>query len=415
LESLKDNLKYSTEYIKTFIKWIVISSFLGLVGGSLGSLFHIAIEKVTHIRENNTYLIFLLPLGAVLITMIYRFFRAKGHIDTNRILEAARDGKKVPLIMVPLIFISTIITHLLGGSAGREGAALQLGGSLGYNIGKLLRLNDKDINIIVLAGMSSVFSALFGTPLTAAIFSMEVVNVGVLSYWGMLPCIISAIVAYSVSLLFGLTPVKFSFVTTEALSINVFFKIIILSLVIAIASIAFIKSIEYTKFYLKKLVKNPYLRAFSGGLLLLILTLLVGTYDYNGAGMNVVERAMMGESNTFAFLLKIIFTAITIASGFKGGEIVPSFFIGSTLGCVMGGLLGIDAGFAAAIGFVAFFCGVVNCPIASIILSVEVFGAEGLLLFSLAVGVSYLMSGRYGLYKSQRIVYSKLDNSIIDE
>ncbi len=415
MESLKDNLKYSTEYIKTFIKWIVISSFLGLVGGSLGSLFHIAIEKVTHIREHNTYLIFLLPLGAVLITLIYRFFRSKGHIDTNRILEAARDGKKVPLVMMPLIFISTIITHLLGGSAGREGAALQLGGSLGYNIGKLLRLNDKDINIIVLAGMSSVFSALFGTPLTAAIFSMEVVNVGVLSYWGMLPCIISAIVAYSVSLLFGLTPVKFFFVTTEALSINVFFKIIILSLVIAIASIAFIKSIEYTKFYLKKLVKNPYLRAFSGGLLLIILTLLVGTYDYNGAGMNVVERAMMGESNTFAFLLKIIFTAITIASGFKGGEIVPSFFIGSTLGCVMGGLLGIDAGFAAAIGFVAFFCGVVNCPIASIILSVEVFGAEGLLLFSLAVGVSYLMSGRYGLYKSQKIVYSKLDNSIIDE
>ncbi len=415
MEKVKDNLLNTLEYIKAFVKWIVISSLLGVVGGSLGSLFHIAIEEVTNYRENNSYLIFLLPVGAVLITLIYRFFRSKGHIDTNRILEAARDGKKVPLIMVPLIFVSTVITHLLGGSAGREGAALQLGGSLGYNIGKLLRLNDKDINIIVLAGMSSVFSALFGTPLTAAIFSMEVVNVGVLSYWGMLPCIVSAIVAYSVSLLFGLEPVKFLFVNSEAISFDVFFKIIILSLIIAIASIVFIKSIEYAEKYLKKLVKNPYLRAFSGGLLLIILTILVRTYDYNGAGMNIVERAIRGESENFAFLIKIIFTAITIASGFKGGEIVPSFFIGSTLGCVLGGLLGIDPGFAAAIGFVAFFCGVVNCPIASIILSVEVFGAEGLLLFSLAVGVSYLMSGRFGLYKSQRIVYSKLNNSIMDE
>ena len=140
----------------------------------------------------------------------------------------------------------------------------------------------------------------------------------------------------------------------------------------------------------------------------MILTIASGTFDYNGAGMNIVERALSGDARKYDFIMKIIFTAITIAAGFKGGEIVPTFFIGATFGCVMGPVLGIESGFSAAIGMTSVFCGVVNCPIASIILSIEMFGTSGLALFAIACAVSYMMSGHSGLYKSQSILYSKL-------
>ncbi|MBQ7039772.1 MAG: chloride channel protein, partial [Clostridia bacterium] len=308
----------------------------------------------------------------------------------------------------------TAITHLLGGSAGREGAAIQLGGSLGYNLGKLFHLNEKDMHIIVMSGMSCVFSALFGTPLTAAVFSLEVASVGIFHYAGLLPCIISSVVAYQISLAFGLAPVKFSNVLFEAVSLQGVIKVMVLSLLLALVSILFCTAIRKSEHYMKKFIKNPYIRAISGAVIIVILTALVGNQDYNGAGMGVIERAIGGSARPEAFLLIIIFTAITISAGFKGGEIVPTFFIGSTFGCVAGALLGLDAGFGAALGFVSLFCCVVNCPLASLVLSVEVFGAEGILYFAMAVAICYLMSGNGGLYGSQKIIYSKTDDELIE-
>ncbi|MBQ9757911.1 MAG: chloride channel protein [Clostridia bacterium] len=410
----KNILKTPFGYIKTFFKWLVISSLLGLLGGLVGSVFHKSIDFVTELREANPWIIYLLPLGGLVISFIYWVCRKKGHIDTNRVLEATTSDEKVPIVMAPLIFVSTAITHLLGGSAGREGAALQLGGSIGYNIGKLLRLNKTDIHIIVMAGMSSVFSALFGTPITAAIFSLEVVSVGIFHYAGLLPCIISAFVAYKTALLFGISPTHFDFVNLQTPTIEIMVKAIVLAMLCAVVSIAFCVAIKMCEKFAKRFCPNVFLRAFLGGGIIVILTVLVGTYDYNGAGMGVIERALGGEARVEAFLLKIVFTTITIAAGFKGGEIVPTFFIGSTFGCLAGGLLGLDPGFGAVIGFVALFCGVVNCPIASVILSVEAFGAESLLVFAAVCAVSFMMSGYFGLYKSQRIVYSKLTEEYID-
>lgn len=408
---VKTNLKYAVTYVKVLLKWLLVSSILGLFGGVIGSFFHMSIEAVTHLRHENTWLVFLLPLGGVLIALIYGFFKSKGHIDTNRVLDAVKDRGKVPFVMMPLIFLSTAITHLLGGSAGREGAAIQLGGSLGYNFGRLLKLNEQDTKIIIVAGISSTFSALFGTPITATVFSLEVAAVGIFHYAGFLPCIVASLVAYQVSLVFGIEPVNFSNVVIENLAVSGALKIVLLSVLCAIVGIAFCVSIHKCEHYMTKWIKNSYLRAIFGAVLIILLTLLVRSYDYNGAGMDVIERAISGEARYEAFLMKIIFTAITIAAGFKGGEIVPTFFIGSTFGCVAGSLLGLDPGFAAAIGFVSLFCCVVNCPLASLVLSVEVFGGEGILYFALAVAVSYLMSGRSSLYKSQRIVFSKTDNT----
>lgn len=403
------------KYLKSFVKWIVIAVIVGLVGGSVGSIFHIAIDYATEIRMKSPWVIYLLPVGGILIAAFYHLARKKGHIDTNRVLEAVRKDEKVPLVMAPLIFVSTVITHLLGGSAGREGAALQLGGSIGYNVGKVFRFKNSDMHIIVMAGMSAVFAALFGTPMTAAFFSIEVVSVGIMHYAAIVPCVISAVLASQTALLAGLHPVRFDLVAIPSVSAPELLRIIILALLCAAVSIAFCWMLEKVEHYMNKFISGKFSRAFAGGMMIVFLTVLVGTYDYNGAGMDIISRAILGEARWEAFAIKILFTAITIGAGFKGGEIVPAFFIGSTFGCVIGTVMGIDPGFAAAIGFVSLFCGAVNCPVASLLLSIEVFGAEGLIFFAIACGISYMMSGKFGLYKSQELIYSKILDEVIGE
>lgn len=414
MEKTVENLKIIRNYVTSFVKWILLSLVVGGFGGVIGSIFHIAIDRVTEYRMENPWIINLLPLGGILIAFFYRMFHSKGKIDTNRVIESVREGEKIPLVMVPLIFVSTIITHALGGSAGREGAALQLGGGTGYNLGRILGLNKSDMKIMVMSGMSAVFSALFGTPLTAAIFSLEVTNVGILHYAGILPCVMASVVAAEIAKLFGLHGVHFQGIEFGAVAWDVALKVIILALICAAVSILFCYAIEKTEDIFDKLIKNCYVRAFFGGALVVALTYVVGSYDYNGAGMDVVGRAISGDAVPWAFLLKIIFTAITISAGFKGGEIVPTFFIGATLGCAVAPILGLDASMSAAIGFVALFCGVVNCPVASIFLALEVFGGEGILYFAIACSVSYMMSGLFGLYDSQKIVYSKISGEYLE-
>lgn len=414
MKTIRENLKFSAGYISAFLKWVIIAAVVGVIGGILGSLFHLSIDYVTEFRLSHSFIIFILPLGGIIIAAMYRLFSSKGKIDTNRVIESVREGEKVPLVMIPLIFISTVITHLLGGSAGREGAALQLGGSIGYNFGKLLHLRKNDMHIIVMSGMSAVFAALFGTPLTAAIFAIEVTSVGVLHYAGLLPCLISSVTAAQIAKKFNLHPVKFNGVDFASINWDIMVKVILLSILCALVSILFCAVIKKSEHLMDKLFKNSFIRAFAGGVIIVILTLIVGSRDYNGAGMDIITKAINAEAKGEAFLLKIIFTAITISSGFKGGEIVPAFFIGSTFGCCAAPLLGLEPGFAAAIGFIALFCGVVNCPVASILLALEVFGGEGMIFFAIACSVSYMMSGCFGLYHSQKIVYSKIDDEYLN-
>ena len=394
-------------YIRIFAKWVLIAGITGLLGGIIGSVFHLALDMATHFRTEHNIMVLMLPLAGILIAALYHPFRSKGKIDTNRVIEAVQTENTVPLIMTPLIFLSTVITQLFGGSAGREGAALQLGGSIGYNFGKLLRLSSRDLHLIVMAGMSSVFAALFGTPVTAAVFALEVICVGTLHYSGILPCIIASVVAFLTAQAFGISPIRFD-VLFPALEYGLLIKIIVLSLLCAVVSIIFCNSISMGEKYTKKLIKNTYARAFVCASVITGLTFLLKTYDYNGAGMEIVAKAMKGDAKPAAFLLKMIFTVITLSAGFKGGEIVPTLFVGSTFGCVVGGLLGLDPAFGAAVGFVALFCGVVNCPIASLLLGIEVFGTDSTLVFAVVCAVSFMMSGYSGLYKSQKFAYSKL-------
>lgn len=408
---MKEKMISAFGYVKAFLKWTVLSAVLGVVGGAIGSVFHLCIDYATETREANPWILFLLPAGGLLITWLYSLTKKK--VDTNRVIESIRTDKDIPWYMAPLIFVSTVLTHLFGGSAGREGAALQLGGSIGYNFGKLIKLNSSDMHIIVMSGMSAVFAALFGTPVTAMFFALEVTSVGVMYYSGLLPCAISAFAAFGMAQVFGLSPVRFD-VLIPGMSIGIGWRVVVLSALCALVCIMFCTALEKTEHFSEKYIGNKYLRVIVGAILVIALALVLGTREYNGAGMDTISRAMQGSADWYAFAIKIVFTAITIAAGFKGGEIVPAFFVGSTFGCVAGSLIGIDPSVGAAIGFIALFCGVVNCPVASVILALEVFGMDALSVAVLVCAVTYMMSGYCGLYKSQKIMYSKTEAKFIN-
>ena len=412
MEKVKERITHYSLYVTALLKWLAVGALVGGVGGFVGALFHLGVDCATNVRLAHPWILYLLPLGGVVIALLYRLCRLEG-AGTNAVIESVHFGKKIPTLLVPLIFVSTVITHLCGGSAGREGAALQIGGGIGYRTGRLLHLGEKDLPLATLCGMSGVFSALFGTPLTATVFALEVISVGVLYYAGLVPCITAAMTGYLISLLLGVPPTRFT-VAMPALDAWTMLLVLVLAILCALVSILFCRGLHITEHLAARLVKNSYLRAAAGGVVIIALTLLLGTTDYNGAGMDVIQRALNGQANGWAWLLKLLFTAITIGCGFKGGEVVPSFFVGAAFGCWVGTLLGLPPAFAAAIGLVAVFCGAVNCPIASVVLSVEMFGAEGMLYFAMACAISYVLSGYCGLYSSQTILYSKLRAEFIN-
>ncbi len=398
MKRLKELFNTPLLYSKNFIKWTFLGVLTGILGGVIGAVFHLLLDYATELRTHHNVLIYFLPLAGLVIAGFYYIFRKMGKLDTNRVIKASVDGSDVPAVIVPLIFVGTLLTHLFGGSAGREGAALQLGGGIGNKLAKLLKL-DADKKILTSTGMSSVFSALFGTPVAAALFPLEIAGAGILSVPSVFVCIVASVTARFVSSLFGILPITFNLNCNVFLSPMMLIKTVVFALLCVCLGILFCKSIKLSEKYMSRLVKNPFLRGFLGGAIVVVLTLLVGSYDYNGAGMDVITNAVSGNARPEAFILKIVFTAVTLAAGFRGGEIVPVFFVGSTFGCVIAPILGVDPGFGAALGMVSLFCSVTKSPIASIFLAVEIFGAEYIIFFALACGITYVMSGYNGLYK----------------
>lgn len=404
------------QYLLLFLRWALVALGVGVISGFAGGLFEKGLALVSGLYADYPILLWFLPVGGLAILLLYRGAKLTHDPGTNAIFRHVHDQEPIPFRIAPLIFISTLITQLVGGSAGREGAALQLGGSLGAMAGRVCRFSEKEKTIAVLCGMSGVFSALFGTPLTATIFAIEVISVGRLYHAAFLPCLLSSLTATGLSVhLLGNQPLRFGLELLPELSVVSVLQVMAIALPAAVVSILFCLTIKATKGYLKKWGKNPYLRVLVGSGAILLLTLLLQTRRFTGAGLGYVEQVMAGgEIAWYDFLLKILFTALTLAAGFKGGEIVPTLFIGTALGGFVGGLIGLPPAFSAAVGMVTLFCGVVNCPITSIILSVELFGAEGLLLFAVAIGLSYVLSGYFSLYSEQTFTYSKIKAEFIE-
>lgn len=401
--------------LTTFLKWVVFSCIIGVVVGGIGILFHFSIQWAGETRERFPALLWLLPLGGLFIVWLYRISGLQKDEGTNFVLLSVRGGKPLRLRTAPLIFVSTVITHLFGGSSGREGAALQIGGSVSSKIGSAMHLDDKDARILTMCGMSAAFSALFGTPLAAAVFSMEVISVGVMYYSAIVPCVLASVIASGLSALCGIPASRYVLSCIPGLSPLPVLQVLALAALCALVSMLFCLIMHRMPGWYAALLPNPYLRAVMGGVLVILLTYTVGSGDYNGAGTEGIARAMAGEARPEAFLLKMLFTAVTLCAGYKGGEIVPVFFVGATFGNVAGGLLGLDPSLGAGLGMMAVFCGVTNCPLTSLLLGIELFGTGPLLYVALAVAVSYMLSGYYGLYTEQKILYSKFRPEFIDK
>ena len=404
-----EKLHHPEKFVKTFMKWGLLGLIMGILGGLIGAGFHHALHFVTHVRSENTWLIFLLPLGGLFTVALYRFLKLQNNKGTNEIIDAALDGHAVSPAVFPGIFLATATTHLFGGSAGREGAALQLGGSTASMLAKLFRLDASERKVMVMSGMAAVFAGLFGTPLTAALFCMEFESVGTVFSPALLPCFLAAFVASRVSLLFGVHAEGLLLENALGMDLMTLGKVALLAVAVSVLGIAMCAFFHKAEHFAHHHVKNPFIRIAVGGAVVIVLTLIVGDHRFNGAGMDMALAAVEGHTDWYNFLLKMVFTAVTLAAGFKGGEIVPTFCVGATFGCLLGGIMGLDAGICGALGLIGLFCCATNSPIASIVLSIEMFGSSNLYLFALVCVICFVLSGNSGLYASQIIQFNKSD------
>lgn len=398
-----------------FLRWSLIAVLVGGAAGAFSTAFGHCINYATAYRSEHDWMIYFLPLAGIIIVFLYKICDYEKNKGTDQVfLTVHAEKKDIPFRMAPLIFISTVITHLCGGSAGREGAALQMGGSIGSTIGRIMKLDEKDQRVLVMCGMSAAFSALFGTPMAATIFAMEVESVGIMYYAALLPCALSAIIASKFAVNMGINPESFVIEQVPDLTMPNALKVVALAIICAYISAVFCIMLHTVHRYLRAYLRNPYVRIVTVALVIIIITKILGTTDYMGAGIDVIQRAVEGDVQPGAFLIKMILTALTLGAGFKGGEIVPSFYIGATAGCFLGYILGLSPSFAAALGMTAVFCGVTNCPISSVLISFELFGYTGNCFYLITAAISYLLSGYYGLYSGQKIVYSKAKTEFIN-
>ncbi|MBE6587870.1 MAG: chloride channel protein [Ruminococcaceae bacterium] len=388
--------------------WGLLGVLMGIVCGIVGAAFSHCVSFVTGIRGKSNLIIYLLPLGGLLSVFVYRIFNVT-NFGTDDAVESAYSEKKVSPRLTPAVFICTVISHFFGASAGREGAALKMGGGIAELFSRVFRLDERGRRTIALAGMSGVFAAVFGTPVGAAVFTVEVVRSRFVRPWAIFTALISSVSSYFVALALGVSPERYNIGELPSFDLSVLWRVCALSALAGLVSYAFCFIMHLSPRLAKRFIKNDYLRIAVGALLIVGLTVIVGTTDYNGAGISVIHSIFEGNAmKNEAFVLKILFTAITVAAGFKGGEIVPAFFVGATFGAVVATLLGLSPALGAAVGMVALFCGVTNCPIATLILSVEMFGIEGILYFVIAVIFGFLLSGELSLYDRKKFPFKEL-------
>ncbi|MBQ8288452.1 MAG: chloride channel protein [Clostridia bacterium] len=406
-------------YASTIVRWIAFAVAMGLLCGVIGTAFDLTLEAASHQFAHHPWLILLLPVAGVVIVWLYKIGRVKKDNGSDMIVHSVREDLKVPYAAAPLVFIGTALTQLCGGSSGREGAALQMGGAVGTFCGRMLRLKEKNTNILAMCGMAALFSAVFGTPVTASVFAIEMISVGAVYYMAFFPCLLSSIIAYLIAIACGVVPAaqKMAKVILPDLSLLTLGRVLLMGAVFALLSVLFVSAVHKVEHLAAHHLENPYLRVVVGGSIVSLLTVAVWWFTdgfaYNGAGMEGVIAAVAGEADPWDCLLKIAFTAFTLGCGFKGGKIVPGFFIGATFGCVMAGWMGLPSSFGAALGLVALFSGMTNCPLASLILGIELFGGAGVLYYTIMAAMLYMLAGYYSFYSGREAAYSKLQEEYI--
>lgn len=384
--------------ILNIISLSVLGAFVGVLGGFAGACFFLATEFVTDVRQSCKWLILLLPLGGIITVALYSILKLKDSDGANDIIRRSENGCRIRAVSGLVVFVASVITHLTGGSSGREGAALQIGSAGASVIADVFRLKNEKRTVIILCGMSAVFAGVFGTPLTAAVFMLEFRSTRKVLPLSVLPCFVSAIIGSEISSLMGVTSESVLLSMPIGFVLSDFVRIAILAVMTSILSSVTCFVFNKSEHLMKKLAVNPYLVCTTGAVMIVIMTCISGDMRYSGSGMNMVLEAVAGDADWYDFILKTVFTAITLAAGFKGGAIVPTFCIGATFGCAAGSLLGLDSGLAAALGLLGLFCCAAKSPFGAIVLSVEMFGF-GIIPYSVIVCiVAWLLSGRQSLF-----------------
>jgi len=410
-------------------KWTCIVAPVSIVIGTACALFLWLLDRATQLNFDTPWLLFLLPLAGTFISLIYSRLGHGAEGGNNLLMDAIHgyedgdSGIVVPRRMAPLIVIATIITILFGGSVGREGTAVQMGGSVASAIGRWFRLKKAaDLRILLMSGIAAGFGAVFGTPLTGAVFSMEVLAIGRMSYDALIPCLMAAIIGDRTCLALGIRYENCAIATVAPEFVGILtFKVILASVLFGLASVLFAEMIHAMGKIFRRSISRPWLRPVVGGTLIIGLTWLIGSRDYLGLGVrspdphgiSIFSCFTPGGATPWSWWWKILFTAVTLGSGFKGGEVTPLFFIGASLGNSLATLMGAPVDLFAALGFVAVLAGASNTPLACAILGIELFGSQYTHYFAVACFLSYLCSGTSGVYLSQRVDISKLNSGLI--
>lgn len=400
------------------IRWTVIIIPVALIVGTLVALFLWLLDLVTTWRWEQGWLLYLLPLAGIIIHFLYKELGKNSEAGNNLIMdEIHQPGGGVPARMAPLVLGTTILTHLFGGSAGREGTAVQIGGSMANMLGRWLRLSPADMRILLMTGIAAGFGAVFGTPLTGAVFALEVLAIGVIRYEALIPCLIAAVFSDIVCNAWGMhhTHYQILFRGQDILDLTLLSKVIIAGVAFGLVSFLFSSCMHLIKKQAKQWIRPSWIIPVIGGILIIIGCLLLGTRDYIGigvtspqpGGVSIVNAFKKGTISDWSWLWKLLFTAVTLGMGFKGGEVTPLFFIGATLGHTLALLLGAPVDLFAGLGFIAVFAGATNTPLACTLMGVELFGTTHVLYFAVACFTAYYFSGHAGIYSAQRIAVSK--------
>lgn len=428
MKQIKTSLEQLTVAYQ-LLRWTLLVLPVSIIVGSLVALFLWLLDKATILRYEHEWLLYLLPLAGVLIYWLYRLAGKNAEKGNNLIMEEIHQpGGGVPARMAPLVLITTVITHLFGGSAGREGTAVQIGGSMAAWIGKRLKLTPRDIRILLMTGIAAGFGAVFGTPIAGTVFALEVLAIGMMRYDALVPCLIAAVFADVVCSSWGISHTHYHILFSgDTLSGQVPFlhadlrllvKVILAGVAFGLTSFLFSKLIHVIKHNANTYIKIPWLIPVAGGLIIIGLCLIAGTNDYLGLGVTSKSPDGINIVNAFdrnsnisdwSWLWKLVFTAVTLGMGFKGGEVTPLFFMGATLGHTLALLLGAPVDLFAGLGFIAVFAGATNTPIACTLMGIELFGGEHVLYFAVACFTAYYFSGHAGIYGSQRLVVPKFE------
>ncbi len=403
---IKDFL-FSFEQIPSLLyllKWVLICLTLGVLAGSVSAFFLLSLEWATNWRESHLWVISLLPVGGLVIGLSYHYYGSSVVKGNNLLLEEFHSPKKIiPYRMVPLVLFGTIITHFFGGSAGREGTAVQIGGAIADRFTKVLKLSKRDRKIVLIAGISAGFASVFGTPLAGGIFALEVLVLGRLRLDAIIPSFMAAVFANYFCEIWNVSHTHYHINTVaEMTPINLLWCLLA-GIIFGLVAMLFSKSTHFWSNLFGKYIKYPPLRPVIGGTILAIAIYFMGTTKYIGLGIPTIVEAFDVNLNSYDFLLKLLFTSFTLGAGFKGGEVTPLFFIGAALGNVLIWFIPLPMALLAGMGFVAVFAGATNTPIACTIMGIELFGIESGVFIALACSTAYLFSGHSGVYASQII------------